>query len=405
LYVIVNVSRRDRSGATLLKLTPQHREELIDVLSDVCDQEFEIRNFVLLATGDDIRKFFPSKNMGIIPLLNEIFDRLEKRNTLLPFFSVVVQKRPFRHDLHEIIADKIKPQSLPELFVKTADGHKLCPPSLVTQRDGKIIDTKPSAAAPGFESIVKDNIGFLDPLPWIKGMLLRQKQICRIEIDGIGVGTGFLVGPKCIITNYHVVRKIINSQGSFTRVICRFDYSELMTGEVFEGVQVRLSDESLLTFSGYSEDDPISRNINSNKAQDELDYALFNINESDHDLSDRGWIDLCNKPPEMQLNDPVIIMQHPLNSIGNENDVLKIAFDTNGFMGTNSNETRCRYSTSTLKGSSGSPCFNINWDILALHHYGDPAFRGAEFNQGIPVHSIKQQIEERGFIEHLRVKK
>ena len=29
-----------------------------------------------------------------------------------------------------------------------------------------------------------------------------------------------------------------------------------------------------------------------------------------------------------------------------------------------------QYLTDTLKGSSGSPVFNSNWDIVALHHSG-----------------------------------
>jgi V8-like Glu-specific endopeptidase len=53
-----------------------------------------------------------------------------------------------------------------------------------------------------------------------------------------------------------------------------------------------------------------------------------------------------------------------------------------------------RYTTNTQPGSSGSPVFDFEWNLVALHHLGDPAFDKltAEFNQGIPANAIRRMI-------------
>ena len=75
---------------------------------------------------------------------------------------------------------------------------------------------------------------------------------------------------------------------------------------------------------------------------------------------------------------PIMIVQHP------KAEPLALAVDTLGVQSLNANKTRVRYNTNTESGSSGSPCFNINWGLVALHHYGDPLYDQARYNQGIP---------------------
>jgi len=66
-------------------------------------------------------------------------------------------------------------------------------------------------------------------------------------------------------------------------------------------------------------------------------------------------------------------------------------------IGTNTSATRVRHRTNTQAGSSGSPCFDRNWNLIALHHYGDAKYGHAPlFNQGIPIAAIRKQIEEKG---------
>jgi V8-like Glu-specific endopeptidase len=61
------------------------------------------------------------------------------------------------------------------------------------------------------------------------------------------------------------------------------------------------------------------------------------------------------------------------------------------------NNTRVRYRTNTEEGSSGSPCFNQDWELVALHHSGDPNFeRPATYNEGIPFEAILKRLAAKG---------
>ena len=70
----------------------------------------------------------------------------------------------------------------------------------------------------------------------------------------------------------------------------------------------------------------------------------------------------------------------------------------------NGNRTRVRYRVNTEGGSSGSPVFDVNWNLLAIHHWGDPDARPmklARWNQGVPIDSIRPLIAKRGFAGEL----
>ena len=76
---------------------------------------------------------------------------------------------------------------------------------------------------------------------------------------------------------------------------------------------------------------------------------------------------------------------------------MKLALDTQAVVGLNGNGTRIRYRTNTDPGSSGSPVFTMDWDIVALHHYGDPNWQKPLFNQGVPIELIRARIVKDGF--------
>ena len=38
----------------------------------------------------------------------------------------------------------------------------------------------------------------------------------------------------------------------------------------------------------------------------------------------------------------------------------------------------------------------MNWDLVALHHYGDPAWKKPLFNQGVPAKLVRESIVKNG---------
>lgn len=86
-----------------------------------------------------------------------------------------------------------------------------------------------------------------------------------------------------------------------------------------------------------------------------------------------------------------MIAQHP------DGKPLKLAVDTEAVIGVNAGQTRVRYATNTEPGSSGSPVFDLDWNLVALHHLGDPAYdHPAAYNQGVPIDKIQARIAIKG---------
>jgi hypothetical protein len=223
-------------------------------------------------------------------------------------------------------------------------------------------------------------------------------QVCRIELpvtnalgeEGLMTGTGFLVGPDLLMTNYHVIEPLIAEgdgwKGKPEDVKARFDYKKLSAKSVNEGVVYELAAEWLVDSSPYEsggEPEP-----------EELDYAILRLARSAGDDPVGGWPAGATPPKRgfMKLkpsgypfppDSALAIVQHP------SGDPLSIAFDTDSVIRLNDGKTRVRYRTNTEHGSSGSPCFNLKLELVALHHAGDPEYdHPAEYNAGIPIDNI-----------------
>ena len=100
------------------------------------------------------------------------------------------------------------------------------------------------------------------------------------------------------------------------------------------------------------------------------------------------------KEIEIAQNDFVNIIQHP------EGKMKQISLYHN--IVTNTNERVVQYLTDTLKGSSGSPVFNSDWEVVALHHSGG-GYKAGEpelpegiksRNEGIFINKIIQFVKD-----------
>jgi hypothetical protein len=256
--------------------------------------------------------------------------------------------------------------------------------------------------------IRKTNSSF-DPVKWRTQLGQVESQLCRIEIEDDGAmryGTGFLVGRNKVMTNYHVVKEVIEKRVKAERVILRFDYKKSEDGtSINSGTIHRLEsgDDWLIDASEGSTVDEMVDPKEQLPAEDQLDYALLELEGSPGNemvggekaapsSPTRKWIKVPNTPFTFVANAPLYIMQHP------QGEPLKLAIDTDAIIGVNENGTRVRYKTNTEKGSSGSPCFNKDWELVALHHSGDPNFAALykpQYNEGIPIDAIYGLLKKR----------
>ncbi|MBD2775093.1 trypsin-like peptidase domain-containing protein [Iningainema sp. BLCCT55] len=263
----------------------------------------------------------------------------------------------------------------------------------------------PELSARGaLEKIIKKTNSFLDVNTWREKLGTIEAQVCRIEItDNNNVksfGTGFIIAPNVVMTNYHVIEPVILEQATPSNVVLRFDYKQLADGKkINEGTEYRLVEDDWLI-----DQSPYAENISSKP--DELDYALLRVDgvsgeeqigrNPDPNSSKRGWIKLPTEPHYQFLpNTPLLIVQHP------KAEPLKLAFDTEAIIDINENGTMVKYKTNTEPGSSGSPCFDINWNLVALHHSGDPDWNPT-YNAGTPLSAICSYLEKQGLLKDLR---
>jgi hypothetical protein len=251
----------------------------------------------------------------------------------------------------------------------------------------------------GFEAILKARVAMLDLGVWRTRLSEIEARVCRVEIEGRAAGTGFLVGPNAVLTNYHVLKPIIVNPKRAKDVACRFDYELLADGTRLPGVAVKLHPKDWRADdSPYTEDEEALKPDRSVPDEEHLDYALIVLERNFGAESatpakngpQRGWISLPEAPPKLEPGDALTIVQHP------DGAPLKLALDTEAVIGFNAKRTRLRYATNTEPGSSGSPCFALDWTLVALHHYGDPALNHPRFNQGVPIDKIRGRIERGG---------
>ena len=201
------------------------------------------------------------------------------------------------------------------------------------------------------------------------------------------------MGPDTVLTNWHVF-EIAKSADKVAQLGCRFDYVRLPSGQIEPGQLVMLDGAGLDT-SPYSAAEKTGTPDNPPPTSAELDYALLRlaarVGEQQVEGAVRGWIPLPKAVLPLPADGPILIVQHP------QGMPMKLAMDTQAVIGLNGNGTRINYRTNTDPGSSGSPVFSMDWDIVALHHYGDPKWQNPLFNGGVPIELIRQRIGTDGF--------
>lgn len=252
----------------------------------------------------------------------------------------------------------------------------------------------PKLIGGSLQRTVRERAGFADFGKWLDKFMAYKGQVCRIEDSGRDLpplGTGFLVGPDLVLTNFHVVQAYVAAGGDRAGLACRFDYAVESSG-TNDGTLKALADGAawLIDSSPFSAVDPGDRG--GLPTLDELDYALIRLKEpAGADVvaggGKRGWIAASKMPPVPAADDTCFIVQHP------KGEPVKLA--VGAFMLRNDNGTRIRYDANTEPGSSGSPCFDAKLDLVALHHGGGPDTKKlAPFNQGIPIRMILDRLSK-----------
>lgn len=254
----------------------------------------------------------------------------------------------------------------------------------------------------GLEKLVNEG-PFLNVDVLLQEISRVERTVCRIQVfrqnGRVNSGTGFLIGKDLVMTNYHVIYRLIDTPDKVKDVICLFDYKVKPDGTALnEGREVRLAGDPILHFSKV---DPLDvqgeAQLRADWDTDKLDYAIIRLAEpvgeqgygqgdASASTSQRGWISLPDTAPPLAEGGHGIIIQHP------KRQPKKIAFGFEKISAIDPKGIKIRYDINTEGGSSGSPCFNEKFELIALHHAGDPDDM-PQYNQGIVMAKIKADIE------------
>lgn len=218
---------------------------------------------------------------------------------------------------------------------------------------------------------------------------------------GVGFGTGFMVSPRLLMTNNHVLPSPESAR--FSEV--EFDYQNDRAGRPLPLVPYALEPATFFM------------------TDVELDFTLVAVAEGSRQdtpvpLARYGWSRLIGEEGKILLGEHVNIIQHPKGQykqfVSRSNELVDIL------------EKHLHYVTDTEPGSSGSPVYNDQWEVVALHHSGVPQMKDGQYidkdgnrwdgrdaddidwiaNEGVRVSRIVRHIEaqsldrERGRLRH-----
>ena len=241
------------------------------------------------------------------------------------------------------------------------------------------------------QKIVNANGVFLDAAAWREGQARAETRVCRIDAGGDGKGTGILIGRDLVLTNYHVVESLLKAPATAPTWAARFDHKLADDGsDVIAGRRVAFAKDWDVSHAPYSafdlEPDPKS----GVPAADELDYALIRLAEPIGDqpvgkndaAAPRSWISLSAQSVDVDAPRMIAILQHPRAR------PMKLSIGMVERLVRNTAGNRVRHGVPTEPGSSGSPLFDHDWNLIALHHSGDPDKVKPAYNEAIPIELI-----------------
>lgn len=219
-------------------------------------------------------------------------------------------------------------------------------------------------------------------IEFLEAGLLAKRPVGRIWDGGDSYATGFLVGQGLMMTAAHALPSI----GEASDLVLQLDYEDHKFGP-------------------------------SMKAQEySLDPATFFLRDTDYDvalcavtdfadisspLEVYGWHVVQEREENIDQGTPVSIIQHP------EGRTKALVVHNSHFIDTDKHSTDeryCWYTGDTEQGSSGSPVFDLNWRIIALHSSAVPdrAPNGAILGKnGKPIIIDDQEVIDAGDLDSL----
>lgn len=276
----------------------------------------------------------------------EILVEARKRNRLRPLLEVITQQdTAVSPRIIELLgADPVLPVEPPERTEWKFDSL-----------DGRMLERQ-----------IESQRSLLD-VAFLKRGLELAPSVVRLLVrlsDGEYYGTAFRIAEHLLLTNYHV---LFDPVGQATQVEAWFGYERSFAGAVPSHQIISCEPASILGAADH-------------------DWAVVRTATQMPLTAEVIPITGARVPEE---SDRVYIIQHPnggVKKIGMaHNTIIEVTTDT------------VRYLTDTEGGSSGSPVFNEQWELVALHNrWGSRQVAGRTeyFNEGRRIERVAQALRD-----------
>jgi endonuclease G len=182
---------------------------------------------------------------------------------------------------------------------------------------------------------------------FVELLALTKRKVAKIVLiqngKKLGYGTGFMVSKSLLLTNWHVFKEAALARESEAHFFYEFDAKGRPgTPVVFNFDTTRFYNNEELDYCFVAVQ---PKDVSGKVSLESIGYLFL----------DRGLGKIGEKDIE-RLN----IIHHP------QGDYKQISIRENLFKDVN--ETKIFYETDTAPGSSGSPVFNDQWQVVGLHH-------------------------------------
>ena len=217
-------------------------------------------------------------------------------------------------------------------------------------------------------------------------------------------GSGFLVGPDLVMTNYHVLKEYLKIENGEIRanapgdqIFCYFDYLSTPAPDVPPGsgrhssTVVQAAEDWVVRARESLPNDGTGNCPKEDTRQ--YDYVIIRLKKAIGNRPARrgggparGWLLLPDKIDVTSLHTRIIVHQHP--------GAQPQHFDIGDFVQVDPSFTRVWYSVSTAHGSSGGAAVDSEGHLFALHNAEvklDPE-DSRKLNQGVRIDKIAKDI-------------
>lgn len=235
------------------------------------------------------------------------------------------------------------------------------------------IDDKAQWQAPvedGYlEKVIDKQSNFL-PIHFLELGMQKSRPVARVVRDDDEIGSGFLIHNNLFVTNNHVLPDKDKAAGA----TLEFNYQRAPSGLPMAVQTFKLAPDDV---------------FHTTKVDD---WTVVKVQGD----ANADWGEIPLARATIKKDERAIIIQHPgggYKQIALYNNVVVSISDT-----------RVQYLTNTMPGSSGSPVFDNDWNIIAVHYRGgflpDLSLGGSHFrNEGIHINVIVDALMEYGLYQ------